>query len=36
VWQLQQNTMARRYRPVVKARPEPQRVRPKERGKRRR
>lgn len=36
VWQLQQNTMARRYRPVPKARPEPQRVRPKERGKRRR
>jgi hypothetical protein len=36
VWQLQQNTMARRYRPVVKARPEPQRVRPKQRGKRRR
>lgn len=36
MWQLQQNTMARRYRPIVKARPEPQRVRPKERGKRRR
>jgi hypothetical protein len=36
VWQLQQNTMARRYRPIVKPRPEPQRVRPKERGKRRR
>jgi hypothetical protein len=36
VWQLQQNTMARRYRPIAKARPVPQRVRPKERGKRRR
>ena len=36
VWQLQQNTMARRYRPIAKARPEPQRVRPKQRGKRRR
>lgn len=36
VWQLQQNTIARRYRPVVKPRPEPQRARPKERGKRRR
>ncbi len=36
VWQLQQNTMARRYRPIAKARPEPQRARPKERGKRRR
>lgn len=36
IWQLQQNTMARRYRPIAKARPEPQRVRPKERGKRRR
>lgn len=36
VWQLQQNTLARRYRPVAKPRPEPQRVKPKIRGKRRR
>ncbi len=36
VWKLQHNTLARRYRPMPKARPEPQRVRPKQRGKRRR
>lgn len=36
VWQLQHSTVARRYRPMPKARPEPQRVRPKQRGKRRR
>lgn len=36
VWQLQENTLARRYRPPPKVRSEPQRPRPKMRGKRRR
>jgi len=35
VWQLEQSNQQRRYRPVTKVRPEPQRVRPKQRGKRR-
>ena len=34
VWQLQQSHQQRRFRPVVKGRPEPQRVRAKQRGKR--
>lgn len=36
VWQLEQSHLERRYRPVSKQRPEPQRVRPKQRGKRKR
>jgi Na+-transporting NADH:ubiquinone oxidoreductase subunit NqrB len=34
VWQLEQSHLERRFRPVSKPRPEPQRVRPKQRGKR--
>ncbi|HEX6506237.1 MAG TPA: hypothetical protein VF221_01275 [Chloroflexota bacterium] len=36
VWHLQESTLQRRYRPAAKLRPEPQRIRPKVRGKRRR
>jgi hypothetical protein len=36
VWHLQESSLQRRYRPVARLRPEPQRVRPKVRGKRRR
>lgn len=36
VWKLQQSEVERRYRPAARPRPEPQRARPKVRGKRRR
>jgi uncharacterized membrane protein len=36
VWQLEQSHLQRRFRPASKPRPEPQRVRPKQRGKRNR
>lgn len=36
VWKLQESHIERRYRPISRARPEPQRPRPKVRGKRRR
>jgi hypothetical protein len=36
VWKLQESHIERRYRPATKPRSEPQRARPKERGKRRR
>jgi len=35
VWRLQESNLERRYRPMSKPRPEPQRPRPKNRGKRR-